>query len=100
MVRGVSASPKARLSYSKLNNVFQERLNEAMVELTTALNVCLSCSTCLRLRLIFSLALSLCVWQAINAHNTNLAAVNEMWSSYMKNMRFNLEREDALEPPK
>lgn len=37
--------------------------------------------------------------QEVNAHNEQTALVTEMWSNYMRNVRFNLEAQGTLQQP-
>ena len=77
----------------------QDKLNEAMLELTKSLGVrghafqVLSVWTRLNYR-------ALRYIQEINAHNEQTATVAEMWSYYMRNVKFNLEADGTLVPPK
>jgi len=51
-----------------------EKLNEAMLELNRAL-------------------------AEINAHNSNITVVTDMWTHYTRNVLFNLESTESLRPP-
>lgn len=87
----------------------QEKLNEAVLELTKSLGVCtparlmvricIVCSSLMHVQPLYVSRIHIRFFQEVNAHNEQTVIVAQHWNNYSRNVRFNLQNQGKLDKP-